>query len=242
VTTSRRTSSTAKNAKRAKECRGTALVLAICSGSTFSASLAPLAVKAADVSVLGDVSRNPTAAGRQYMTAMPGRIESLRRSFEGLCVAHYAGVLRYLVAVSGDQHLAEDLAQETFLAAYRGLGRFEVGRDFSAYLRGIARNLYLKSLRGAAREAVPVVEGIDSIFERESASGIDGLEALERCIQRLGEEDRGLIEARYDRGVPLEEIAGPLGRSVSWAKVRLHRIRARLRRCIEDRMAAEAAT
>ena len=61
---------------------------------------------------------------------MLNRVDKLKKNFEGLCIAHYTSVLRYLTALSGDRHKAEDLAQETFLAAYRGLERFESGRDF----------------------------------------------------------------------------------------------------------------
>lgn len=168
--------------------------------------------------------------------------EKLRQNFEGLCVAHYAAVMRYLVALSGDWHLAEDLAQETFLAAYRGLERFEIGRDFLAYLRGIARNVYLKSRRSAARGELRLIEAIDSIFEREQSSGIDGLVALERCLERLGAEDKGLVEAHYDNGFSFEEIAEQMERTVSWAKVRMHRIRKSLRRCLEQKLAAEGVS
>ncbi len=172
---------------------------------------------------------------------MDDPLASLGRGFQGLCVAHYAGILRYLAALAPDRHLAEDLAQETFIAAYRRLHRFQVGRDFAAWLRGIARHLFLKSLRGARPVEDSVIDRLDALFERESRAGIDGLEALDHCIRRLKEEERKLIADRYDRGLPVGEIARALGQGESWAKVQLHRVRRKLRACLEQRLSAGAA-
>ena len=164
--------------------------------------------------------------------------ESLKRNFEGLCVAHYAGILRYLTALTRDVTIAEDLAQETFLAAYKGLDRFEVGRDFGAYLRGIARNLFLKNLRDNPKEITPVVECIDRLFQTEQRAGVDGLVALERCLKGLDDQEQKIVEQHYTQGQPMEELARGAGQSVSWAKVRLHRIRGKLRSCLERKLAA----
>lgn len=166
---------------------------------------------------------------------------SLRRDFEGLCVAHYSGILRYLAALTRDRHQAQDLAQETFLAAYRSLHRFHVGADFGAYLRGIARNRFLKSLRGRARIERTVLDGVEALFRREADAGLDGLAALEQCVRRLQAEDRHLIEAHYARGTALRDLARLHDRSVSWAKVALFRIRRKLKACLERKLAAGEA-
>jgi len=173
---------------------------------------------------------------------MFNRVEKLRENFEGLCVAHYTSVLRYLVAISGDRHKAEDLAQETFLAAYRGLDRFEEGRDFLPYVRGIARNLYLKSLRDAPKAALSLIENIDSLFHAEERAGVDGVAALEKCLQRLEKEEKDLLDAHYKQGVPLDDIAALMGQSLSSAKVRMHRIRKKLRQCLSPKLVPGGAS
>ena len=166
---------------------------------------------------------------------------SLRRDFEGLCVAHYANILRYLTALTQDRHQAQDLAQDTFLAAYRSLDRFRIGGDFGAYLRGIARNLFLKSLRGTARVERTVLDGVDALFERETTAGVDGLAALDHCIQRLQTGDRDLIDAHYARGIAIRDLARLYGRSEPWVKVVLYRIRRKLKACLERKLAAGGA-
>ena len=166
---------------------------------------------------------------------------SLRRDFEGLCVAHYTSILRYLAALTQDRHQAQDLAQDTFLAAYRSIERFRIGGDFGAYLRGIARNLFLKSLRGMARVERTVLDGVDALFERETTAGIDGLAALEHCVQRLQTGDRDLIDAHYARGIAIRDLARLYGRSESWAKIVLYRIRRKLKACLERKLATGGA-
>ena len=69
--------------------------------------------------------------------------------------------------VTGDYFMAEDLAQESFLAAYRNLDSFE-GENEKAWLCRIATNKSIDYLRGAGRRAVPTE---DIFFEQQSENG-----------------------------------------------------------------------
>ena len=75
---------------------------------------------------------------------LDGDIESFR-----LLVERYAGpVTRMIRNVTGDSHTCEDLAQETFLAAYAKLGTFDPDRSqFSTWLFTIARNKAVNAAR-----------------------------------------------------------------------------------------------
>src|SRR5262245_16870872 len=77
-------------------------------------------------------------------------------------------LLTYLTTLAGDRHLAEDLTQETLLAAQQGLATFREGASFGAWLRGIARNKLLENRRAAARRPVVadsrIVEGMEDAY------------------------------------------------------------------------------
>ncbi|MDA0810852.1 MAG: sigma factor [Verrucomicrobia bacterium] len=63
-----------------------------------------------------------------------------RRAFSGKVREHHRQLLAYGFALTADRELARDLVQDAFVAAYQNLGRFEVSRDFGAWMRGIVRN------------------------------------------------------------------------------------------------------
>ena len=115
----------------------------------------------------------------------------------GEVVREYALPLRSYLA-SQVHHLddVDDLAQEVFLTAFRGLSGYRRGEDFGAWLRGIARNkllLYFRSLsrrhQALRRFRDEVTAQINGDFERAAAS--DRAEMIERllhCITELPDQ------------------------------------------------------
>lgn len=98
---------------------------------------------------------------------------------------------------------AEDIAQETFIAAYRSLGDFERGRDFGAWLTGIARHRILEHLRARGRRLGAIErfqnEVLNAIRTETEADGTappgERLEALLACIERLPDRLRRVVRA-----------------------------------------------
>lgn len=99
---------------------------------------------------------------------------------------------------------AEDLAQETFIAAFRGLSRFEIGQSFEAWLIGIARHRVLGHFRSSDRrhranqrfreECLATIH--DELSQIESDTGPDPLKRLMDCVEKLPERMRQVIRAR----------------------------------------------
>lgn len=102
-------------------------------------------------------------------------------SFGSLVRSYQEPVLRFLVRLVGDEALAEDLAQETFLRAHRGLRGFRHRSRFSTWLFAIARNVATDHHRRTARQdrafrmvgAAAPVDGPDA--EVEVQIGLDAL-------------------------------------------------------------------
>jgi RNA polymerase sigma-70 factor (ECF subfamily) len=100
----------------------------------------------------------------------------------------------------------DDLAQETFIAAYRSLHTFRRGEDFGAWLRGIARNKLLRYFEQTSRRSQ-----LMETFCREGAALIEGeleaaatqtqsahLQAMLTCIAKLPDRMRSVVRSWLD--------------------------------------------
>lgn len=147
---------------------------------------------------------------------------------------YYREALLYTLSLSGDRPLAEDIVADAFLKAYLSLQ--DGGDSFRFWLLRVCRNLYIDHLRRqkvrSAREK-PEVEGAAPSPEEELLVGERRL-ALYRCMRRLPTADRELVTLFYFSGVPVGKIAELLNMTPGAVKTRLSRLRARLRKLMED--------
>ena len=164
---------------------------------------------------------------------------------------HQTEIWRYLRYLGAQAELAEDLLQETFLVWLDSKDTDEDVKSMTpgrlrAWLRGVARNLYLKGLRKARRLPVLDIESpagqaaVEQVWLR--GAGEDGgeiyLSALEHCLQKLDERERQALHARYGESASREHIGASLGLGDSGVKSLLRRARARLRYCIQKKVGA----
>lgn len=133
----------------------------------------------------------------------------------------------------------DDLAQESFIAAYYALPHYRREEDFACWLRGIARNKVLMYFRSSQRRANALerfrAEAAEIVArELESATALDSQEsiaALLRCIQKLPDKLRRVVHAGLD-GLKAATIAQSLGTSQG-AVYQLHyRANQLLRECV----------
>ena len=140
----------------------------------------------------------------------------------------------------------DEIAQRSFVAAYSRLNEFELGTNFGAWLFTIARyQLQTETTRLRRIADYHARYGPDLLqreLDRRSADPPEmwtmRLKHLESCLNTLGDDLRRYITWRYDIEIPLEEMAVRCGRSVPAVKKQLWKIRQKLQRCVETRMAA----
>jgi RNA polymerase sigma-70 factor (ECF subfamily) len=146
------------------------------------------------------------------------------------------GYLRLLLPV--DQ--AEDVFQETFLVVHRRVGDFERGRDFAAWVRGIARNLAMKARERHGRLRPMPSEALLALADRALDEADDvpeaDLGALHDCLARLPAAQRRLLDLRYRSGCDLAAIAEQVGRTAAAVQVALSRLRSMLQDCVRQRL------
>ncbi len=143
----------------------------------------------------------------------------------GALVERYQGVV---CAVSysrtRDQALSEDVAQETFLAAWRQLDQLREPSRFRSWLCGIATNLAAKARKKTARETPS-----DTVDETARDNPFDALSAAQSdqlvgdALGRVPEKYRDVLVLYYREGRPIAEVAEMLGITEAAALQRLSR-------------------
>jgi len=146
--------------------------------------------------------------------------------------------LAYLLLGSADE--AEDVTQETFIRAYRSLGRFDSARPLRPWLFKIAANLAYNQRRSMGR----YLAALGRLFQSEGGSfevaaedqGNTRQEAedLWRAVRTLGKKDQQIIYLRYFLDLSVDETAEAMGLVQGTVKSRLHRALNRLRKVIEQ--------
>jgi RNA polymerase sigma-70 factor (ECF subfamily) len=171
-----------------------------------------------------------------------------REELERLIRMHQASIYRYLRYLGAEATLAEDLVQETFLATMRPNDRQPAHADdpaWPAWLRGIARNLFLVECR--RRRISPLVSDGPALERAEAAwaaeLGSEGdtaerLAALRECLQALPARQREILDHRYAKHTARSEMARLFGMTEDGIKSLLRRIRAALALCIRKRLRA----
>ncbi|MGC8874162.1 MAG: RNA polymerase sigma factor [Chloroflexia bacterium] len=162
-----------------------------------------------------------------------------QEAFAQLVQRYQRQVYNLAYRMLGNVQDAEDVAQETFLRAYRALDAFEIGKKFSCWLLSIASNLCIDLLRRrkfawlslqdvSYRTAAAQEEPVGSALRREQAHEV------QRLLSRLPEKYRVVVVLRYWYDLSYEEIVEVTGLSLNTVKTRLHRARAMLARAIEE--------
>lgn len=151
------------------------------------------------------------------------------------------GSLRgYILAHVSDLHLADDVLQEVSVALWRKLPEYDSGRPFLRWALGVAHKEILRSRRTAVRSRLLLDPEISERLAERYASLEAELQqrraALERCLGRLPDDARELVDARYLEARPIRDIAARVGRSVGAVQMQLSRIRAMLADCIRRRL------
>ena len=154
--------------------------------------------------------------------------------------AHQASVWRYLRCLGADPIAADDLTQDTFVAAWGKALQRCGGDGAGAYLRRTARNLWLKAVgrRRVASVELEVAEAAYAWF-RGDDEGAEMLAALRACLDSVPAPARRALDLRFAQRCDRAAIAAELALSEEGVKSLLQRTYARLRACIERRLRDE---
>jgi RNA polymerase sigma-70 factor (ECF subfamily) len=145
-----------------------------------------------------------------------------RPTIEAFYRDHARDVFAFLVWLGRDRQGAEDLMQDTFVRATRALGGYRGGSPKS-WLFAIARSTYLDDVR--RRKPTPAA----ALDEGREDPDVIEAELVRGVLASLPESQRSALVLRDMIGLPYEEIAETLGKSLGATKVLIHRARAGFR-------------
>jgi RNA polymerase sigma-70 factor, ECF subfamily len=137
--------------------------------------------------------------------------------------------LGYAFRYVKDRPEAEDIAQDSMMRAWRKRATLRKREARKSWLRTIVRNEALREFarkRPAPTDLIEVIQGRDDDRVLATVERAD----LHAALDRLNKRDRQLVRLRYDEDLTQEAIAHRLGIPLGTVKVRLHRVRAKLRR------------
>lgn len=174
-----------------------------------------------------------------------------RDFFEILVREHIDGVRAFLLASVRDLVVAEDLAQEAFLVAWKNLHRYDRTLPFGPWVRGIAGKLLLNHRRKLGRSKVMFCDeetlqlldkGFEELARLPGDTFDERLDALRDCLSSLSDSQRETIRLHYEHGLHCKEIARRLGTNFENVKKHLQRGRAVLHRCLSTKCRVETAS
>jgi RNA polymerase sigma-70 factor (ECF subfamily) len=162
--------------------------------------------------------------------------------FAEIVERHQSRVFAILHRYERDAQKLEDLAQETFLKAWRALGQFDGRAPFEHWLARIAAHVGLDHLRKEKRRqneiGLPALgeEALDWLRSDDEKSELDArgaAEILALAMSELSPADHLVITMQEIEGRSVKEIAAALGSSGVAVRVRALRARAKLKRALE---------
>jgi len=150
------------------------------------------------------------------------------RAFAIILRAYETPVYNYILRLSGDKALAEDLLQEVFLRVFQGLPKFSLRCKFTTWLFQVTKNRVLDELRARDRRPLSVVN-IDDIVPLESldqpAEQVETIDALWRAIEALSVDLKMALLLRDVVGLSYTEIADSLEITLATVKWRIYKAR-----------------
>ena len=174
---------------------------------------------------------------------LKGIRQGRREACEEVVCQHYKSIYRFIAYLSGDASLAEDLTQETFVAAWANIGRYQGRASLGTWLHKIAYNKFIDSGRRLERHAALIAR-----LKQDNPNVPDVLNPLHRLatdehsrllyevMQGLDSSEYIVIVLHYIQDLSFREMAKVLEEPVGTVKWRTSRALKRLKEFLTGRV------
>lgn len=150
-------------------------------------------------------------------------------AFRDLVLRHQSAVRNFVRHLTrGNAALADDIAQETFVRAYRSLAKFHGEGLFSTWLLGIARNVW-RNDRRRQRDEVAIDQDSVTMAEDSSTHATDLRHDLSLALRELSPDEQLALHLGYQQGLSHSEISRLLDWPLGSVKTHLLRSKEKLR-------------
>lgn len=141
-------------------------------------------------------------------------------------------VFKFLISLTGDVQLAEELTQETFYQAVKSANRFDGHCKVSTWLCQIAKHLWFQELGAVKRQGQPeeltetTASSMDTPIEQVIAA--DEKKAVFKRIHQLNDSAREVVLLRLNGEFSFKDIGEILGKTENWARVTYYRAKQKI--------------
>lgn len=166
------------------------------------------------------------------------------QEFETILRDTHARVRAYIAGMGVAAHEVDDLAQDVYLELYKNFDKIPPDVEPIRWLKGIARNVCMNHFRRNTRRSRLQRQALAEILARtqhqtEEPTCDGTLEgALDQCLHKLPEKSQRLVKLRYADDLTSDAIAQMMNSTAQAIRVALFRIRANLKDCISNTIAA----
>jgi RNA polymerase sigma-70 factor, ECF subfamily len=156
----------------------------------------------------------------------------------GLIFAHHHRfIYKFIYAMVGEESIAEELTQETFLGAYKGIHSLRGESKLRTWLCGIAKNTVYKFMRSSRRQGIQSEDEIESLSVAAEKSTSPDTEFLNKelnrliqsALEKLDADKRLIFTLKELQHLSYSEISEITGYSIPKLKSDLHRAKAEMR-------------
>ncbi len=162
---------------------------------------------------------------------------------------HFRDVYLYILGLSGNEHIAEDVTEETFFRAIKALPEFRGDCDVRVWLCQIAKNQFYSYIRKNKKSISTDFSELDDTNELSEAMtrksqqqiGIEKqlidsemAEIIHQKVHELSEPYKEVFHLRVFGELSFEKIGNIFGKNANWACVTYHRAKTRIQQEMED--------
>ncbi len=155
---------------------------------------------------------------------------------------HYRFVYKFIYAMLGERAVAEELTQETFLGAYKGIHNLRGDAHLKTWLCGIAKNIVYKSFRFNRKEGTKSDDPVESLNVCDKKSLPPDKEFLSKelnrligsALRKLDEDKRLVFTLKELQNLSYKEIAEITGSTIPKLKTDLHRAKTEMRNLLHS--------
>lgn len=184
------------------------------------------------MSTAGENRTSSEELSDEALVALAARESSDGPAFSQLVQRHRERVWRICYRLLGNDHDAQDAAQEVFVRLFVNLSKFEGRSRFTTWLHGIALRTSLSLRRSRTRRRLRETKASEAqpdAMDARSATACPLSPEVRELLDELSEEDRAMVILKYAEGYTFEELAEMFEMTTSACKMRVSRARERLR-------------
>lgn len=146
-------------------------------------------------------------------------------------------IYKYLLQITRDANIAEELMQETFYQAMKGIDKFRGDCKVSVWLCQIGKNLWYKELRSKNRDLISLdnILDIDSgdRIEEQYIANVDKIKYFKE-LHQLDDISREVVYLRITGELSFAQIGEILGQSENWARVSFYRSKLKIKKGMKE--------